>query len=135
MTLAERVKELRNKLGWSQAVLAQKSGVTQATISRIENGRVANPLMRELQKLAETLGTSIDYLAGRDEKEKSEIKALVAVWEQSCKILRDIRDLAEINTFFAYGVIRQGEVIVDFISVANMQEAEKIVRKKAKVEE
>ncbi|MBI4283549.1 MAG: helix-turn-helix transcriptional regulator [Chloroflexi bacterium] len=64
MSLAIKVRELRQKLGWNQATLAQKSGITQATISRIEAGRVTQPKMRILHRLAGTLGTTIDYLAG-----------------------------------------------------------------------
>jgi transcriptional regulator with XRE-family HTH domain len=64
MALADKVKELRQKLGWNQATLAQKSGITQATISRIESGKVTQPKMNQLHKLADALGATIDYLAG-----------------------------------------------------------------------
>lgn len=64
MTLGDKVKELRLKLGWKQVTLANKSGIPQATISRIESGGVSQPKMGQLQKLAEALGTTIDYLAG-----------------------------------------------------------------------
>ena len=64
MALADKVKELRQKLGWNQATLAQKSGITQATISRIESGKVTQPRMGQLHKLADALGATIDYLAG-----------------------------------------------------------------------
>ncbi len=64
MALADKVKELRQKLGWNQATLAQKSGITQATISRIESGKVTQPKMGQLHKLADALEATIDYLAG-----------------------------------------------------------------------
>jgi transcriptional regulator with XRE-family HTH domain len=64
MALADKVKELRQKLGWNQATLAQKSGITQATISRIESGKVIQPKIGQLRKLADTLEATIDYLAG-----------------------------------------------------------------------
>ena len=63
MVLADRVKELRQKLGWNQATLAKEAKITQATISRIESGKVTQPKMGQLQKLADALGTTIDYLA------------------------------------------------------------------------
>jgi DNA-binding XRE family transcriptional regulator len=65
--LAERVTDLRQKLGWNQVTLARNSSITQATISRIENGKVTQPKMGQLQKLAETLGTTIDYLASDED--------------------------------------------------------------------
>lgn len=64
MALGEKVKELRRKLGWKQVTLAQKADIPQATVSRIERGKVSQPRMGQLRKLAEALGTTIDYLAG-----------------------------------------------------------------------
>ena len=64
MALADKVKELRQKLGWNQATLAKEAKITQATISRIESGKVTQPKMGQLQKLADVLGTTIDYLTG-----------------------------------------------------------------------
>lgn len=64
MLLSTKLKELRNKLGWKQVTLAQKASVPQATISRIESGRITQPKMGQLQKIAAALGVSIDYLVG-----------------------------------------------------------------------
>jgi len=64
MALGDKVKELRQKLGWKQVTLAQRSDIPQATISRIESGKVTQPKMGQLYKLAEALGTTIDYLVG-----------------------------------------------------------------------
>lgn len=64
MALADKVKELRQKLGWKQVTLAKNSGIPQATISRIESGKIAQPKMGQLHKLANALGATIDYLAG-----------------------------------------------------------------------
>ena len=64
-TLAERVKGLRQALGWRQITLAHKSGIPQATISRIESGTIAQPKMGQLWKLANGFGITIDHLVGR----------------------------------------------------------------------
>lgn len=64
MALADKVKELRRKLGWKQVTLAKESGIPQATISRIESGRTTQPKMGQLRKIADALGISIDYLSG-----------------------------------------------------------------------
>ena len=63
MALGTKLKELRSKLGWKQVTLSQKSGVLQATISRIESGKITQPKMGQLQKIADALGVTIDYLA------------------------------------------------------------------------
>ena len=62
MSLATNVRELREEMGMNQAALARKSNITQATISRIESGRVTQPKISQLRKLAKALDTTIDRL-------------------------------------------------------------------------
>lgn len=54
MELAERVKTLRNLYGWSQRELAAKAGVTNSTLSFIEQGRVS-PSVTSLEKILSSL--------------------------------------------------------------------------------
>jgi transcriptional regulator with XRE-family HTH domain len=49
----------------NQKELAAKSGVSQATISRIEGGKIATLGSDGLTGLADALGASVDYLIGR----------------------------------------------------------------------
>ena len=53
--LAERVYGLRYQRGWSQIELSRRSGVTQATISSLENARRA-AYMPTLRKIAQAFG-------------------------------------------------------------------------------
>lgn len=62
--LGDRIKQRRDKLGWTQTELAQRSGVQQAMISRYERGEVKQARSDHLEKLAEALGVSMDYLTG-----------------------------------------------------------------------
>lgn len=55
---------LRCNLKLSQKELAQKCGVTQQFIQRLEKG-VANPSVRTLIKLASALGVTVDELIGK----------------------------------------------------------------------
>lgn len=64
MALGTKVKERRLKLGWKQVTLAKEADIPQATVSRIERGEVTQPKMGQLKKLADALGTTIDYLVG-----------------------------------------------------------------------
>lgn len=65
MILGERVKELREKKGLNQKELADASHITQATISRIEQGKVAQLRSDSLKRLALALGSTTDYLVGK----------------------------------------------------------------------
>src|SRR5215217_6822568 len=57
----ERIRELRNLKGVSQARLAVEAGMDPATLNRIEQGK-GNPNLKTLEKLANALGVSIAEL-------------------------------------------------------------------------
>lgn len=59
-----RLKELREKAGYSQAQLAMKLGVRQSTVGMWENG-ANRPQNARLETLASMFGVSTDYLLGR----------------------------------------------------------------------
>lgn len=64
--LKERISERRRALGITQAELADRSGLSPSAISQIESG-ARLPMLPVLQKIADTLAVSMDYLAGRSE--------------------------------------------------------------------
>lgn len=59
-----RLKELRKKKRISQQKLAIDLNVSQAAISKYEQG-LAEPDIRMLKEMSEYFGASIDYLVGR----------------------------------------------------------------------
>jgi transcriptional regulator with XRE-family HTH domain len=61
LPLGERVKQLRQEHGWSQADLAAKIGTDPGQISRYENGRMT-PSAEAVVRLAEILDVATDYL-------------------------------------------------------------------------
>lgn len=52
MSVGTAVKRLREAHGWKQQDLADRSGIPQATLSRIERGIDNNPTQGTLEKLA-----------------------------------------------------------------------------------
>ena len=62
MSLGHNLKEQRQKKSLNQKDLSDRSGVSQATISRIETGRVRQPGSSALKNLADALDVSIDSL-------------------------------------------------------------------------
>ncbi len=59
--LSKRVKELRNRKGISQEVLAEKTGLSLRTIQRIENGET-EPRGDSLKRLANVFSVSPDEI-------------------------------------------------------------------------
>lgn len=68
VSLGEKLKGLRQKRDMNQTQLADASGITQATISRIESGEVKQLKSEALKKLAEALEVTVDYLVGKTNK-------------------------------------------------------------------
>ena len=56
-----RIKQIRSELKMSQAELARQCGVTQAAISKYEDGK-REPSLAMLKKIASVLGVSVDEL-------------------------------------------------------------------------
>jgi transcriptional regulator with XRE-family HTH domain len=73
MRLGEIVKILREKKGWRQKQLADASGITQATISRLEKGLVNQLKSDALGRLANALGVSADILLGLEPSREESI--------------------------------------------------------------
>jgi transcriptional regulator with XRE-family HTH domain len=59
-TIADRTKEARERLGWTQPELAKRAGVAPGTIGNIEAGTRKNP--RELLAIAAALGVNPQWL-------------------------------------------------------------------------
>lgn len=62
MSLADKVRELREAKGWSQEELASRVGVSQVAIAKIESGQTQRT--RFLNDLADILDTTPDELRG-----------------------------------------------------------------------
>lgn len=58
-----RIKELREKKGYTQEQLSALSGIDQSNISKLENG-IRLGSAEQFLRLALALGTSVDYLMG-----------------------------------------------------------------------
>lgn len=75
----ERYRELRDSRGLKDADIAKETGITKSTFSDWKNGRYI-PKQPKLQKIADLLGVSLDYLATG--KETSEEKGIVLTAEE-----------------------------------------------------
>ena len=74
MSIAENIKQRREAKRWTQAELAEKSGiVSQAMISRIEKGE-DNAKIDTLRGIAAALGCSVVDLLTDEDKKRGSLK-------------------------------------------------------------
>lgn len=67
--LSNRLKELRKEKGYTQKELANLLGIAQTTIANYEQG-TRIPDTEKLNKIADLFDVTLDYLLGRDSREK-----------------------------------------------------------------
>ena len=75
MRLGEKIQRLRTARGLTQTELAERAGVSQAIISRLESKVRHNVNADVLKGLAKALGCTTDYLVGMHEDDESELLA------------------------------------------------------------
>jgi transcriptional regulator with XRE-family HTH domain len=81
--VGERVRGLRRGRGWTLEVLAERSGVSRAMISKLERGE-KNPTLVVAAKVAEGLGVSLMQLVGIEER-----REVVVVPRDRHMVMRD----------------------------------------------
>lgn len=69
-TLGDRIQLLRKQAGLTQVELAEKINVSKSQFIRYESKNVQPPA-DTMNKLADALGTSVDYLISGDKNEKA----------------------------------------------------------------
>jgi transcriptional regulator with XRE-family HTH domain len=99
MEFRDKLKKKRTEAGLTQLQLAQKVGVTARTIQNYELGERVPSNLGVAQKLADTLGTTVEYLLG------SGGKLIVEAHEKGgAKAARDVEELvSEVQGLFAGG--------------------------------
>jgi transcriptional regulator with XRE-family HTH domain len=71
MAIGKKVYRLRAERKLTQQELAERAGVSQAIISRLETDDRTNVTSDVLKGLAKALGCTTDYLVGMHEEEDS----------------------------------------------------------------
>lgn len=82
-TFRQRLREVREERGLSQAQLAARAGLQPAAVSHFETGG-RKPSFENLVKLAEALSVTTDYLLGRE-------RAAEAAGEEISALFRDLK--------------------------------------------
>jgi len=67
MTLGQRIKALREQQHMTLAQVAEKIGVSEATVQRYESGDIRNPPQERIAAIAQALGVTASTLMGWEE--------------------------------------------------------------------
>ena len=70
--LGQRIRQARERKGWSQRELARQAQVRHAIISELETGKKTDTIGVILKRLARALGVSVDFLLGTFEDDDQE---------------------------------------------------------------
>lgn len=62
MPITYRIRELRERKGWSQHELAVRARTSRETVNRIENAKVTRIDVKILERIAIALGVDVGYL-------------------------------------------------------------------------
>ena len=96
--LATRLRETRRAMGYTQATLAARAGLAPAAVSHFENG-LRRPSSTNLERLADALSVSVDYLLDRDVSEQTAKPQFQAVFrnmaDMSDEALSDLQNFSE----------------------------------------
>ena len=99
MVFKERLKEKRTEANLTQVELAEKAGVTARTIQNYELGSRKPSNMVTMQKIADALNTTTEYLLG-----SSGTYVVEAHEKGGAKAAKDIEELvSEVTGMFAGG--------------------------------
>ena len=69
MTLGQRMKAIREKQHITLAQVAEKIGVSEATVQRYESGEIRNPPQTRIEAIAQALGVTAATLMGWEDDE------------------------------------------------------------------
>jgi transcriptional regulator with XRE-family HTH domain len=69
--LGRRIRRARLHRDITQKDLAGLVGISRNAMNKLEKGETRDPRMSHLKKLADALGVTMDYLAGREDEQEA----------------------------------------------------------------
>ena len=105
MTIGERIKSMRMRIGLSQVDFAQRIEVSKQTLYKYENNLVENIPSDKIEIIATMLGVTPAYLMGWQDRENKEIAHR---FNEQCKVkglsLKDVAKKAQLDLQFVKDV-------------------------------
>ena len=110
MDIKEKLKNRRKELNLTMLDVANKVGVSEATVSRWESGDIANMRRDKIVLLANALQVSPSFIMGWEPEEESIASDLQAAFK--IQELEKIRMQQAANTYTIHGSNGNGAVII-----------------------
>ncbi len=98
MGMAEKIKERRKAMGYTQTELGEKLGLQASAIAKYENGRVENMKRSVIAKMAKVLECSPTYLMGLEDNLTEENAELIPDILSDGVLLEHIKKLMNLST-------------------------------------
>ncbi len=95
MILATRVRQLRERKGFTKGQLATYAHVSPGLITLMEKGERTNPVAEKLAGIAKALNTTADYLIGLTDSPTPPDNTTEPVTEVQYQIFEAVRELKE----------------------------------------
>lgn len=93
--LPARLKQIREMRGWTQEQVADRLNISIGTLSGYERG-YRRPDAEMLRRLAETYGTTADYILGRTSNPNPRSSAYALIEDERIRtLLKSVEDLTE----------------------------------------
>lgn len=105
MTIGERIKETRIKIGMSQVMFADRIGVSKQTLYKYENGIISNIPSDKIFAIAKVGNVSPSYLMGWSDNsdERSGDSARETGWylnPETAKVAQELHDDPDLRVLF-----------------------------------
>lgn len=113
-SIGERILNLRKNLNLSQKELAQKVGITEASLSRYENN-LREPKAEIIAKISETLGCSTDYLLGLTNNKVTYTPESSAIINKTRYKTYEEIESTMIEKFIKENIIKENETIPKYL--------------------
>lgn len=127
--MGNRIKKLREEVGWRQEDLAKKLDVGKSTVGEWETGK-KTPRPDKLIKLAEIFNTSIDYLLGKTDN-KDPIDEIKADIESSTPDLLEIIKRTRPHIGGVPISEDQAEIIIDILKAYKKQKLKELGKERS----
>ena len=123
VAFGERLKEARNRKGYTQNELSEITGISKIMISSYENPNSKsskNPTLNNVYMLANALDVSIDYLCGNKPKMTyADVFNFFLEYDKLCKISINVIDLTQHDTVVSNYFHTLSEFTQNFIENRN----------------